>query len=127
MPQFKHFDDTEKALLKQWSQEGTAPSVIATRLGRSLSAVVRQLRALSSKKKAKAVGRPRKLTEKQIDMLVQKTAAHQGSRCEVPGHCGHDSQSGWFQVLQQSLAQRASRSWHLHAPAKGEASPHRAE
>ena len=73
MPQFKHFDDTEKALLKQWSQEGTAPSVIATRLGRSLSAVVRQLRALSSKKKAKAVGRPRKLTEKQIDMLVQKT------------------------------------------------------
>ena len=73
MPQFKHFDDAEKALLKQWSQEGTAPSVIATRLGRSLSAVVRQLRALSSKKKAKAVGRPRKLTEKQIDMLAQKT------------------------------------------------------
>ena len=72
MPTFKHMSDEEIGLLRRWHGEGKGPTEIAELLGRDRSTIVRRVARLSSRKKARPVGRPVKLTKEKIDLLVQK-------------------------------------------------------
>jgi len=67
---FTHFSDKEAALLKKWTAAGKSQAEVARLLGRSAGTINRQLK--KKRTTAKPVGRPRQLTEKVIDRLVEK-------------------------------------------------------
>lgn len=69
---FRHYSDEEKEFLAKWHEEGKTPTEMAELLGRDLSSVFRHVKAMSSKKKAKPVGRPPSLSPKEVDRIVSK-------------------------------------------------------
>ncbi|CAE8720920.1 unnamed protein product [Polarella glacialis] len=69
---FRHYSGEEKEFLAKWHEEGKTPTEIAELLGRDLSSVFRHVKAMSSKKKAKPVGRPPSLSSKEVDRIVSK-------------------------------------------------------
>ncbi|CAE8608797.1 unnamed protein product, partial [Polarella glacialis] len=69
---FRHYSGEEKEFLAKWHEEGKTTTEIAELLGRDLSSVFRHVKAMSSKKKAKPVGRPPSLSSKEVDCIVSK-------------------------------------------------------
>ena len=70
---YSQHSDVEKACLRRLQEQGKTPSMIAEMMGRDLSSVARHCkRNLCKKGKfVKGVGRPRGLTEAQIDRIAK--------------------------------------------------------
>ena len=70
-----HFSSDELLCLSRLQQQGKSPSEVATLMDRHISSVCRRFDANKSSKKVKVAkeGRPKALTEAQVDRLV-KTA-----------------------------------------------------
>ena len=73
--QYSHYSDIDKACLHRLQLLGKTPSVVAEMMGRDLSSVVRHFKRSTdkTKKSPRGAGRPRRLTEGQIDRLAKTT------------------------------------------------------
>ena len=73
--QYSHYSDIEKACLHRLQLLGKTPSVVAEMMGRDLSSVMRHFKRNTdkTKKSPRGAGRPRRLTEGQIDRLAKTT------------------------------------------------------
>ena len=67
---YTHYSTAEKDLLRRLQDKGKTPSEIAELMDRDISSVNRHFQCNVSKTKVRPVGRPKALTEKQIDKLV---------------------------------------------------------
>ena len=72
---YSHFTDIERDCLRRLQGLGKTPSEVAEMMGRDLSTVVRHFNKTKGKanKSREGAGRPRALTERQVDRIVRTT------------------------------------------------------
>jgi len=90
-PKYSHYSTTEKACLRRLQDVGKSATQVAALLGRDLSSVNRHfLRNTSTPMKAVGpVGRPRALTEKQVDRVATTTEqmVQAADKAPIGGKC----------------------------------------